>query len=98
MAKKLYVGNLSYGTTQEQVQELFSQVGEVVDVAIIIDRDSGRSKGFGFVEMASDEDAQEAIRRYNGTALDGRTLTVNEARPREERPRSNYGGGRGDRY
>lgn len=91
MAKKLYVGNLSYSTTQEQIHELFSQVGEVVDVAIIIDRDSGRSKGFGFVEMATDEDAQEAIRRYNGTTLDSRTLTVNEARPREERPR--YGGG-----
>ncbi|MCA9906616.1 MAG: RNA-binding protein [Anaerolineae bacterium] len=91
MAKKLYVGNLSYSTTQEQIHELFSQVGEVVDVAIIIDRDSGRSKGFGFVEMATEEDAQEAIRRYNGTTLDSRTLTVNEARPREERPR--YGGG-----
>ncbi|MCL4250622.1 MAG: RNA-binding protein [Anaerolineae bacterium] len=98
MAKKLYVGNLSYSTTQEQIHELFSQVGEVVDVAIIIDRDSGRSKGFGFVEMATDEAAQEAIRRYNGSTLDSRTLTVNEARPREERPRYGGGGNRHDRY
>ncbi|MCL4250621.1 MAG: RNA-binding protein [Anaerolineae bacterium] len=98
MAKKLYVGNLSYNTTQEQLQTLFSQMGEVTDVAIITDRDTGRSKGFAFVEMATDEAAQEAIKRLNGSTLDSRTLTVNEARPREERSNSYGGGGRRNRY
>jgi RNA recognition motif-containing protein len=93
MAKKLYVGNLSYGTTREQLEELFSQVGEVAEATIINDRETGRSKGFGFVEMATEEAAQEAIRRFNGQQLDNRTLTVNEARPREDRG----GGGYGDR-
>lgn len=97
MAKKLYVGNLSYNTTQEQLQTLFSQMGEVTDVAIITDRDTGRSKGFAFVEMATEEAAQEAIKRLNGSTLDSRTLTVNEARPREERSNS-YGGNRRNRY
>ncbi|MEO8611284.1 MAG: RNA-binding protein [Chloroflexota bacterium] len=91
MAKKLYVGNLSYGTTQEAVRTLFEQVGEVAEVNLITDRDSGRPKGFGFVEMATEEGAQEAIRRFNGFSLDNRPLTVNEARPREER--SGGGGG-----
>ena len=93
MAKKLYVGNLSYGTTQEAVRTLFEQVGEVSEVNLITDRDSGRPKGFGFVEMATEEGAQEAIRRFNGFSLDNRPLTVNEARPREER--SGGGGGFG---
>jgi len=97
MAKKLYVGNLSYGTTQESVRELFEQVGEVAEVNLITDRDSGRPKGFGFVEMATEEGAQEAIRRFNGFNLDSRPLTVNEARPREERSGSGgFGGGRRD--
>jgi cold-inducible RNA-binding protein len=98
MAKKLYVGNLSYGTTQEAVRELFEQVGEVAEVNLITDRDSGRPKGFGFVEMATEEGAQEAIRRFNGFNLDSRPLTVNEARPREERSGGSggFGGGRRD--
>ncbi|MBI1282107.1 MAG: RNA-binding protein [Anaerolineaceae bacterium] len=106
MAKKLYVGNLAYSTSQEAVRELFSQAGDVADVALITDRDTGRPKGFGFVEMATEEGAQEAIRRFNGFTLDSRALTVNEARPREERSggfggnrgggnRDNRGGGRG---
>jgi len=93
MAKKLYVGNLSYSTTEEQVRELFSQAGEVDSVALITDRDTGRAKGFGFVEMATEEGAQEAIRRFNGFTLDSRALTVNEARPREERSGGGFGGG-----
>ena len=98
MAKKLYVGNLSYGTTQEAVRELFEQVGEVAEVNLITDRYSGRPKGFGFVEMATEEGAQEAIRRFNGFSLDSRPLTVNEARPREERSGGSggFGGGRRD--
>jgi cold-inducible RNA-binding protein len=85
MAKKLYVGNLSYDTTQEQVRELFAQVGDIVEISLITDRYTGNPKGFGFVEMATEEAAQEAIRRFNGFQLDNRALTVNEARPREER-------------
>src|SRR5215217_7308604 len=74
MAKKLYVGNLAYSTTQEAVRELFAQAGDVADVALITDRDTGRPKGFGFVEMATEEGAQEAIRRFNGFTLDSRAL------------------------
>lgn len=85
--KKLFVGNLSWGTTEEALEEAFSEAGEVVSVAIITDRDSGRSKGFGFVEMATAEDAQKAVELLNGKELDGRALTVNIARPKEERPR-----------
>ena len=96
MAKKLYVGNLAYSTTQEAVRELFAQAGDVADVALITDRETGRPKGFGFVEMATEEGAQEAIRRFNGFTLDSRALTVNEARPREERSGGGgFGGGRG---
>lgn len=94
MAKKLYVGNLAYSTTQEQIQELFSQAGEITEITLITDRDTGRPKGFGFVSMATEEGAQEAIKRFNGYQLDSRALTVNEARPREER---SSGGGYGDR-
>ena len=97
MAKKLYVGNLAYSTTQEAVRELFAQAGDVADVALITDRDTGRPKGFGFVEMATDEGAQEAIRRFNGFTLDSRALTVNEARPREERSGGGGGFGGGNR-
>jgi RNA recognition motif-containing protein len=96
MAKKLYVGNLAYSTTQEAVRELFAQAGDVADVALITDRETGRPKGFGFVDMATEEGAQEAIRRFNGFTLDSRALTVNEARPREERSGGGgFGGGRG---
>jgi cold-inducible RNA-binding protein len=93
MAKKLYVGNLSYSVTQDQLQDLFSQAGEVGEIALITDRDTGRPKGFGFVEMATEEGAQEAIKRFNGFNFENRPLTVNEARPREER--SGGGGGYG---
>ncbi len=94
MTKKLYVGNLSYDTTEEQVRELFSQAGEITEVALITDRETGRPKGFGFVEMATEEGAQEAIKRFNGYTLDNRNLTVNEARPREERSGGGgFGGG-----
>ena len=97
MAKKLYVGGLSYNTTEEAFNEAFSQAGTVVSANIIIDKMTGRSKGFGFVEYASDEEADTAIEMYNGKELDGRRLTVNEARPMEERPRRSFdrGGDRG---
>jgi RNA recognition motif-containing protein len=97
MTKKLYVGNMSYSTTQEQIRELFSQAGEVVEVSLITDRETGRPKGFGFVEMATEEGSQEAIKRFNGYDLGNRNLTVNEARPREERSGGgSFGGGRRD--
>ena len=100
MAKKLYVGGLSYDTTENALKETFSQAGTVESATIIIDKISGRSKGFGFVEMSSDEEAQKAIETLNGKELDGRNLTVNEARPMESRPRQGGfdrggGGGRG---
>lgn len=87
MNKKLYVGGLSYNTTEDSLQEAFSQAGTVESVNIIIDRMSGRSKGFGFIEMGSEEDAQKAIEMWDGKELDGRTLKVNEARPMKNRPR-----------
>ncbi|MHB1294835.1 MAG: RNA recognition motif domain-containing protein [Anaerolineae bacterium] len=83
MSKKLYAGNLSYGTTEDELHALFSEVGTVTSVAIIIDRETGRSKGFGFVEMATEEAAQAAIQRLHNRALGQRTITVTEARPRE---------------
>ncbi len=85
--KKLYVGGVSYGTSESALQAAFAQAGEVTSVAIIMDKMTGRSKGFGFVEMATDEAANAAIEMWNGKELDGRKLTVNVARPREERPR-----------
>ncbi len=97
MNKKLYVGNLPYTTTEAQVRDLFGQAGEIIEVALITDRETGRPKGFGFVEMATEEGAQEAIKRFNGYTLDKRNLTVNEARPREERSGGGFGGGRRDR-
>ncbi len=98
MAKKLYVGNLSYNTHDEDLREAFSKIGEVTSVTLITDQSTGRSKGFGFVEMASNEDAEQAISTLNGTSLLDRTITVNEARPKTEGGRSGYaGGGRGKR-
>lgn len=93
MPVKLYVGNLPYSTGEDELRELFAQAGNVVSVAVIRDRDSGRSKGFGFVEMESDAEAQAAISQFNSYKLGDRALTVNPARPREER--SDYGGSRG---
>ncbi|HPD19892.1 MAG TPA: RNA-binding protein [Candidatus Pacearchaeota archaeon] len=86
MAKKLYVGGLPYSTSEESLKQYFSQAGTVESTAIITDKFSGKSKGFGFVEMSSDEEAQTAIEMFNGKEFEGRNLTVNEARPREERP------------
>jgi cold-inducible RNA-binding protein len=85
MIKKLYVGNLSSDTTEAQIRELFSQVGQIESVALITDRETGRIKGFGFVEMSSEEGCSEAIKRFSGYSLNNRQLTVNEARPREDR-------------
>jgi cold-inducible RNA-binding protein len=106
VGKKLYCGNLGYGVTNSDLEQLFSQFGQVQSAEVINDRDTGRSKGFGFVEMSTDAEAQAAISGVNGTEHDGRTLTVNEARPREDRRgggggggggggRGGYGGGRG---
>ena len=91
MESKLYVGNLPYSARDDSLQELFSQAGTVVSANVITDRESGRSKGFAFVEMSSSEEAEKAIQMFNGYSLEGRDLRVNVARPREERPR---GGGR----
>lgn len=90
MEVKLYVGNLSYDTTEENIRTLFSQAGTVNEVALIKDRDTGTSKGFAFVTMSSQDEAKKAIEQFNGTTLGNRELTVNAARPREERPRNNY--------
>src|SRR5438270_9987678 len=95
MGKKLYVGNLSYEVDSSELEQLFGQHGQVVSAQVINDRDTGRSKGFGFVEMSSDEEAQAAIAALNGQDHGGRSLTVNEARPREDRPRGGGGGGGG---
>jgi RNA recognition motif-containing protein len=89
MGKKLYVGGLPYSTTDDKLRDLFAQIGDVDSATIIMDRDTGRSKGFGFVEMANDADAESAINRYNGSQYEGRRLTVNEARP--QAPRENRG-------
>lgn len=98
MTKKLYVGNLPYSATEEEIRALFEQAGEITSVTVITDRETGRSKGFGFVEMSSDEDAEEAIKRFNGYAMSKRPLTVSEARPREERPDNRRSdGGYGER-
>src|SRR5438309_6441128 len=94
MGSKLYVGNLSYNTSSSELEQMFGQHGQVQSAEIISDRDTGQSKGFGFVQMGSDAEAQAAIAALNGQQQDGRALTVNEAKPRENRPRS---GGFGDR-
>ncbi|OGZ33798.1 MAG: hypothetical protein A2Y98_02640 [Candidatus Portnoybacteria bacterium RBG_19FT_COMBO_36_7] len=99
MAKKLYVGGLPYSTTEDSLKEAFAQAGTVETATVIIDKMSGRSKGFGFVEMASEEEAQKAIELFDGKEFEGRTIKVNEARPMEARPpRRDFnrgGGGRG---
>lgn len=94
MGNKLYVGNLSYNIRDDDLNQAFAQYGNVSSAKVMMDRDTGRSKGFGFVEMGSDAEAQAAINGMNGQALDGRAIVVNEARPREERPGGFGGGGR----
>jgi RNA recognition motif-containing protein len=101
MEAKLYVGNLPYSVRDDGLQDLFSQAGGVVSANVITDRESGRSKGFGFVEMSSPEEAEKAIQMFNGYSFEGRDLRVNIARPREERPRGGRdrrGGGSNRRY
>jgi RNA recognition motif-containing protein len=98
MAIKLFVGSLSWGVNDDQLADHFAQAGTVVSAKVITDRETNRSKGFGFVEMSSDEEAKIAIDKLNNTELDGRAITVNEARPREERPKSSYSGGGGGGY
>jgi len=96
MATKLFVRSLSYNSTEASLEELFATIGKVVSVKIIIDRDTNRSKGFGFVEMSTDEEAQEAIKQLDGKELDGRAIAVSEARPRDDnRERRSFGGGNG---
>ena len=95
MGNKLYVGNLAYSVRDDSLHQAFSQFGAVTSAKVMMDRDTGRSKGFGFVEMGSDAEAQAAINGMNGQALEGRAVVVNEARPREERPGGFGGGGRG---
>ena len=98
MATKLYVGNLPFNTTENELQELFSQAGTVQEVMLMQDKFTGKSRGFAFVTMGSDQDAQNAVSQINGKQLEGRALTVNEARPREPRPAGGgggYGGGGG---
>ena len=106
MGNKLYVGNLAYSVRDENLNDAFAQFGTVTSAKVMMDRDTGRSKGFGFVEMGSDAEAQAAINGMNGQSLDGRAVVVNEARPREDRPggggggggfRGGYGGGGGGR-
>lgn len=93
MSNKLYVGNLSFRVTSEDLQEYFGAAGAVESANVVFDRETGRSRGFGFVEMASEDDANNAIAQFNGTEYDGRNIVVNEARPREDR--GGYGGGGG---
>jgi RNA recognition motif-containing protein len=98
MGRKLYVGNLGYSVTNGDLEKMFEPHGTVQSAQVIMDRDTGRSKGFGFVEMGSDQEAQAAITAMNGKDMDGRQLTVNEAKPREDRGgggRGGFGGGRG---
>ncbi len=96
MGNKLYVGNLAYSVRDDSLQQAFSQFGTVTSAKVMMDRETGRSKGFGFVEMSSDAEAQAAINGMNGQPLEGRAVVVNEARPREDRP-GGYGGGGGSR-
>jgi RNA recognition motif-containing protein len=93
MGKKLYVGNLNYGVSDSSLQQMFEPHGTVQSAQVIMDRDTGRSKGFGFVEMGSDQEAQAAIAALNGKEVEGRALTVNEARPKTEGGRGGGGGG-----
>lgn len=101
MATKLFVGSLAYSVTDDQLQEFFGAAGTVQSAKVIVDRDSSRSKGFGFVEMSTEEEAQKAISELNGKELEGRAVTVSEARPQEDRPRGGgggFGGGGGGGY
>jgi RNA recognition motif-containing protein len=98
MATKLFIGSLAWATTDDSLRELFAQVGEVVSANVIVDRETNRSKGFGFVEMSSEEDAKKAVDQLNGKDLDGRPIVVSEARPREERPRNFSNDRGGNRY
>jgi len=95
MSKKLYVGNLPYSCTDDDLMNVFSEMGAVSSARVVIDRETGRSKGFGFVEMSSDDDALNAANKLNGAPFMGRPLTVNEARPRDNEPSRGGGGGRG---
>lgn len=96
MGNKLYVGNLSFNTTENDLRDLFAQAGSVSEVALMQDKFTGKSRGFGFVTMATDADAENAANQFNGKTLDGRPLTVNEAKPREDRPAGGgYRGGGG---
>lgn len=95
MSMKLYVGNLAFSTTSDDLQQLFAQAGTVESASVIEDRETGRSRGFGFVEMASKEEGQAAIQQFSGKDLNGRNITVNEARPREDRGNRGGGGGGG---
>jgi cold-inducible RNA-binding protein len=99
MANKLYVGNLPYSTTGDELQQTFSQAGQVSEAVVMMDKMTGRSRGFGFVTMVSDEDAQKAVELFNGKDFGGRAIVVNEARPMEQRaPRSSDRGGFGGGY
>ena len=98
MGRRLYVGNLPYSATQDSLQDAFSQCGTVESVSVITDRDTGQSKGFGFVEMSSDSEAQKAIQDMNGKDIDGREIKVNEARPKTPRGEGGGGGGGGNRW
>ena len=95
MGKKLYVGNLSYDVDSSALEELFAPHGTVQSAQIISDRDTGRSKGFGFVEFENDDEGKAAEKALNGSDMGGRSITVNEARPKEDRPRRDFGGGNG---
>lgn len=97
MAKKLYIGGLTYSVTDDQLREYFAQAGNVESAQVVVDRMSGRSRGFGFVEMSTDEEAQKAIEMLNGKDFEGRTITVNEARPMSDRPRPTRTFNRGPR-
>ncbi len=91
--KKIFVGSLPFSVRDDKLNELFSQAGTVESAVVIMDKMTGRSKGFGFVEMSSDEEAQKAVEMFNNSELEGRNIVVSEARPQEDRPRSNFGGG-----
>ena len=93
MSKKLFIGSLAWGTTDDTLQAHFAQCGTVASAKVVTDRESGRSRGFGFVEYDDDKEADAAIEKLNNSELDGRTITVSEARPREDKPRRDYDGG-----